>query len=82
MDEFVINAASPAIVTNQGLEQAVSFFSEQTCRHLLVLADPYMEQIGLADALKKLAGTKLSVTLFSEFQGEPKMARHKRLWIW
>ena len=42
MDEFVINAASPAIVTNQGLEQAVSFFSEQTCRHLLVLADPYM----------------------------------------
>ena len=41
MDEFVINAASPAIVTNQGLEQAVSFFSEQTCRHLLVLADPH-----------------------------------------
>lgn len=73
MDEFVINAASPAIVTNQGLEQAVSFFSEQTCRHLLVLADPYMVQIGLADALKKLAGTKLSVTLFSDFQGEPKI---------
>ena len=73
MDEFVINAASTAIVTNQGLEQAVSFFSERNCRHLLVLADPYMVQIGLEDALQKLTGTDLSVTLFHEFEGEPKI---------
>ena len=73
MDEFVINAASTAIITNQGLEGAISFFSEQGCRHLLVLADPYMVEIGLEDALKTLAGPTLSVTVFSEFQGEPKI---------
>lgn len=73
MEEFVINPASTAIITNQGLEKAIAFFTEQSCQHLFVLADPYMVDIGLEEALRMLTGPGVSLTFFSDFQGEPKL---------
>lgn len=73
MEEFVINPASTAIITNQGLEKAIAFFTEQSCQHLFVLADPYMVDIGLEEALRTLTGPGVSLTFFSDFQGEPKL---------
>lgn len=73
MEEFVINPASTAIITNQGLEKAIAFFTEQSCQHLLVLADPYMVDIGLEEALRTLTGPGVNLTFFSDFQGEPKL---------
>ena len=73
MDEFVINPASTAIVTTQGLEEAISFIRDRSCRQLFVLADPYMVEAGLEEALTKLAAGQLAISLFSEFSGEPKI---------
>jgi len=73
MEEFMINPASTAIITNQGLEKAIAFFTEQSCQHLLVLADPYMVDIGLEEALRTLTGPGVNLTFFSDFQGEPKL---------
>jgi len=73
MDEFVINPASTAMITNQGLEQAMSFFAERSSAQLFVLADPTIMNMGLDDALRTLAGDKLSLHFFSDFQGEPKL---------
>ena len=77
MDEFVINAASTAIITTQGLEQAISFFSERNCRHLLVLADPLPESLSVRrDMLlaSYYAGRAIDMASFANVLFDPQRA--------
>ena len=69
----MINPAPAAMITNQGLEQAISFFTTQSSARLFVLADPYIVEMGLEQALRALAADKMSLHFFSDFQGEPKL---------
>ena len=67
----------PALVARpHALSEAVPFFTSKQVTKLFLLADPFMAQSANLDPLRdELAKAAITLTEFSDFSGEPKLAK-------
>ena len=71
----------PALIGHAGAAlEAPAFFVNKQVKHLFLLADPFLVQSGqLAPLLSALDEAGLTVTLYSDFAGEPKMPKMREI---
>ena len=61
-------------VTGDSLARAAGFFTQRQVKRIFILADPFLDKTLILPRIESAMGANVSLFLYSEFSGEPKLA--------
>ena len=71
---FAVGQLPAFEVTGDSLARAADFFTQRQVKRIFILADPYLDKTLMLPRIKSAMGADVSLSLYSEFSGEPKLA--------
>ena len=71
---FAVGQLPAFEVTGDSLARAADFFTQRQVKRIFILADPFLDITLILPRIKSAMGADVSLSLYSEFSGEPKLA--------
>ena len=71
---FAVSQLPAFEVTGDSLARAADFFTQRQVKRIFILADPFLDKTLILPRIESAMGADVSLSLYSEFSGEPKLA--------
>ena len=71
---FAVGQLPAFEVTGDSLARAADFFTHRQVKRIFILADPFLDKTLILPRIESAMGADVSLFLYSEFSGEPKLA--------
>ena len=71
---FAVGQLPAFEVTGDSLARAADFFTQRQVKRIFILADPFLDKTLILPRIESAMGADVSLSLYSEFSGEPKLA--------
>jgi len=71
---FAVGQLPAFEVTGDSLARAADFFTQRQVKRIFILADHFLDKTLILPRIKSAMGADVSLSLYSEFSGEPKLA--------
>ena len=71
---FAVGQRPAFEVTEDSLARAADFFIQRLVKRIFILADPFLDKNLILPRIQSAMGADVSLFLYSEFSGEPKLA--------